>query len=373
MNIKSIFSNTLLNLPGWHTRRKIVVIESDDWGSIRMPSKEVYEKCLKAGYPVDLNPYERYDSLASQDDLELLFDLLLGFKDKHSNHPVITANCVVANPDFEKIEKSGFNEYHYELISETFKRYPEHHNNFNLWLQGKDDKLFHPQFHAREHLNVSKFMNALQTNDNDVHFGFRNRMPGSVRKGAAKNGNYFVEATYYNSIEDKDEKLKIYLEGLKLFEKLFGYKSESIIPPNYTWSQDYDFETSKVGVKYIQGIRKYREPDNNSGAVFNSRYLGKENKACQIQLVRNVFFEPTILQFNDQVERTLLQMKIAFAMHKPAVICSHRINFVGYIDQKNRDNNLKMLQEIIEKALIKWPDIEFCTSNELGRIISSNK
>ena len=31
--IQTQLSHTLLNLPGWHTRRKIVVIESDDWGS----------------------------------------------------------------------------------------------------------------------------------------------------------------------------------------------------------------------------------------------------------------------------------------------------------------------------------------------------
>lgn len=34
------------NLPGWRTNRKIVVIESDDWGSIRMPSLTILENWL---------------------------------------------------------------------------------------------------------------------------------------------------------------------------------------------------------------------------------------------------------------------------------------------------------------------------------------
>jgi hypothetical protein len=373
MNIKSTLSNTLLNLPGWHTNRKIVVIESDDWGSIRMPSREVYDKCLKVGYPVDLNPYERYDSIASEEDLELLFELLSHFKDKNGNHPVITANCVVANPDFRKIQDSNFKEYHYELITETFKDYPKHRNNFNLWLQGKSNKVFYPQFHAREHLNVSKFMKALQENDPDVHFGFQHRMPGCIKKSSERNGNYYVEATRFFDLEDKQEKLKIYLEGLIIFEKLFGYKSESIIPPNYTWSKDYNFDTAKLGVKYIQGSRKFREPDFNNGAKYKTRYLGHTNKTGQISLVRNVAFEPTIQQHSEQVERTLKQISAVFFMKKPAIISSHRINFVGSIDVKNRDTNLNMLQEIIKKALKRWPDIEFCTSDELGRIISSDK
>lgn len=42
MNLKQYITHNLLNIPGWRTNRKIVVIESDDWGSIRMPSQEVY-------------------------------------------------------------------------------------------------------------------------------------------------------------------------------------------------------------------------------------------------------------------------------------------------------------------------------------------
>ena len=39
--IKENVSRNLSNLPGWRTKRHIIVIESDDWGSIRMSSKEV--------------------------------------------------------------------------------------------------------------------------------------------------------------------------------------------------------------------------------------------------------------------------------------------------------------------------------------------
>src|SRR6056297_3463585 len=95
--LKNILASNLANILGWRTDRKIVVFESDDWGSIRMPSKNVYHKCLKAGYRVDKIAYERYDSLASEDDLELLFDLLTSYKDINGNHPVMTANVLPAN------------------------------------------------------------------------------------------------------------------------------------------------------------------------------------------------------------------------------------------------------------------------------------
>ena len=335
-----------------------------------MPSKEVYEKCLKAGYPVDKISYERYDSLLSQDDLELLFDLLSGFKDKNENHPVITANCVVANPAFEKIKKDNYQTYHNELITETFERYPKHAGNFNLWQQGLKRGLFFPQFHGREHLNVSFFMEALQKGNPDAIWGFENEMPGSIPKGPGARGNLYVEATMYNSVRDKEEKLKIILEGLDLFEELFGYRSKSIIPPNYTWSSDYNQAVFEKGVKYFQGNRKMREPVLGGKFEYYSHFLGQKNQFGQTYLVRNALFEPSLSPNIDSVDRCLSDIAMAFRMKKPAIISSHRINYVGFIDSRNRDKNLISLKKTISTAVKKWPDVEFLTTVELGRLIS---
>ena len=66
------------NLGGWRTNRKIVVIESDDWGSIRMPSKDVFAALKKQQIPVNYCDYFQNDSLASEDDLLALFVILQG-------------------------------------------------------------------------------------------------------------------------------------------------------------------------------------------------------------------------------------------------------------------------------------------------------
>lgn len=370
-NLKRTIIRNLRNIPGWRTNRKIVVIESDDWGSIRMPSREVYDKLLKSGYPVNLNMFESYDSLASSEDLELLFDLLLSFKDEKGNHPVITANCVVANPDFTKIAADNFEKYHFELIQETFNKYPLHKNNLSIWKMAQMEGVFHPQFHAREHVNVSKFMKALRQEDEDVHFAFNHNMAGNIKKGKVNSGNHYVEASYYENESDKLDKLNIFLEGLDIFERTFGYKSESFIPTNYTWNRDFDKAIAIQGVRFIQGQRTMREPNFTKDIRYH-RFQGIKNKSGLINLVRNVSFEPTVMNLNNQVESTLLNMSAAFRMKKPAIISSHRINYVGFIDNKNRDNSLRLLKEIVTLALQKWPDIEFVTSDQLGNIISDD-
>lgn len=364
------FKSHVKNLGGWRTDRKIVVIESDDWGSIRMPSPEVYRTCLNAGYSVDKIAYEKYDSLASENDLELLFELLSRFKDYKGNHPVITANSLVTNPDFEKIKLAGFQEYHYELISETFKRYPEHSQCFDRWKEGMRQKLFFPQSHGREHLNVSIFMKALQQGDRDVLFGFEHGVPGSIPRDA-KGGNKYVEALNFSNEKDKLEKLEIILEGLELFEELFGYRSKSFIPPNYLWCHDYDEKMIKCGVKFYQGNRKMKEPLFDGGVKFHTHKLGEMNEHGQRYLVRNSTFEPSLFKkkVRNPVEHCLLQTSAAFRMKKPAVICSHRINYVGYLDTWNRDRTLKMLNELLTEIIKRWPDVEFMTSVELGDLI----
>jgi hypothetical protein len=137
MNIKSQIIKTLINIPGWRTKRKIVVIESDDWGSIGTPSRIVYEELLKRGFRVDTSNFSKYDNLASTEDLTLLFDVLQSVKDKNGNPAIITANTIVANPDFDKIESSDFTEYFYKPFTETLKEYgPLFKDAFDAWNKG---------------------------------------------------------------------------------------------------------------------------------------------------------------------------------------------------------------------------------------------
>ena len=172
MPLKQTITHNLLNIPGWHTNRKIVVIESDDWGSVRMPSREVYEEFLRRGVRVDWDPYCRYDSLATADDLSALFDVLTSVKDKNGRHAVLTADTVVANPVFEKIKASDFREYFYEPFTETLKRSPRHDGAWELWQQGMDAGIFHPQLHGREHLNVKKWLRTLQSGEEITRLSF---------------------------------------------------------------------------------------------------------------------------------------------------------------------------------------------------------
>jgi hypothetical protein len=373
MRLKNILKQHLRNIPGWRTKRRIVVLESDDWGTIRTPSREILERLRNEGIEVDKCHYMRYDSLESEEDLELLFDILKGFKDIEGNHPVFTANSLIANPDFEKIKDSGFTSYHYELVTATFKKYPAHSSSFDLWKQGMAEKVFYPQLHGREHLNISRWMYDLQHDAEETRMCFDLGIFGlSGHISKMKRGSYlaaFDEGKNEYEV-DPDE---IVSDAARHFKNLFGYQSESFIAPNYVWNDNVEKALNKNCIKYIQGSRVQQVTSTSGIKEKKFHHLGQKNLAGQFYLVRNCMFEPSSDPGVDWVNTCLSEISTSFFWGKPAIISTHRVNFMGFLYPENRDINLGKLKNLLMNILKKWPDVVFMTSDQLGRIIENDR
>ena len=369
-HLKRKILNYYRNSGGWRTNRKIVVFESDDWGSIRMPSRDVFDTMLRAGIKVDRCSYNRFDSLESEEDLGALFQVLRSNKDKNGRHPIFTLNFVLANPDFDKIKNSFFNEYHYELFTETYKRYYGNRNTIFSIKQGIDDLLIYPQFHGREHLNINRWLSALRNGMPESRLAFDNRMFGISTNITSEKRRSYLASLDYDS-EDEIEDYKIILEdGLNLFEKTFNYRSESFIATNYIWPSAIEEVLANNGIKYIQGTFFHVVPvGNNENPIIKSRKLGSVNSSGQINLTRNAYFEPSLSQIDNAVSKCISDITAAFLLHKPAIISSHRLNYIGRLVQSNRNTNLQSLKRLIETILLKWKNVEFMNSVELGELI----
>jgi len=374
LSIKQRITSNLLNIPGWHTNRKIIVIESDDWGSIRMPSKEVYKSLLNKGIRVDKLSFNRFDSLASEEDLTALFDVLNSVHDKNGNPAIFTANTIVANPDFDKIKESGYNQYFYEPFTETLKRYPNHSKSFDLWKEGMTAKVFHPQFHGREHLNVQRWLKALCENIGNVRLAFENRMYDLSESGVTITENSFMDSMAFNTTAEFDSINSFIADGLNIFEELFGYRSKSFIAPCYIWDSKQEAILSNNGVSFIQGSYFQKSPVPNKINTYKHHfhYIGQVNSSNQTYLTRNCHFEPTEVDADHQlVEDCLNRIDIAFKWGKPAIVSSHRLNYIGYIVKENRDRNLKLLRKLLNNIIHLHPEVEFLSSDQLGDFISN--
>ena len=369
-NLKNRVRAHLINYKGWSTKRKIVVFESDDWGAIRLPDITKIEEYRKR-YPYPKNPYLKYDSLASEEDLNVLFSLISDCKDNFGNHPKLTFNTVVANPDFKKIKESGFKQYYYEPFTETLKRYSHHSKSFDLWKKAIDEKLMYPQFHGREHVNVPLWLQELRNGNQELLDAFD---LGTWSVPENKSSIINLQA----SLDWIDERPKEYQEGyinegLSLFEKIFGFKSITIIPNNFILGEQLHEVLKNNGIKVIQGMKYQKLPlgeDVNQKRRIIGRFIGSENEQQIKYFVRNGQYEPTQMPANyDSVDGCLKEISNAFFWNKPAIINTHRLNYVGVYDQKTKDENIKNFRVLVKSIIKKWPNVEFMDSAELANLM----
>ncbi len=337
-----------------------------------MPSKKVFDSLLAKGFRVDLCPYATYDSPANQDDFEALFSVLSEVRDSNGRPAVITANTIMTNPNFKKIEESGFREYCYEMITDTFQRNFYHFNPLEYYLQGLEENIFFPQYHGREHINIKEWMKQLRDTDSAYRQVFKE---GVSWLGSKYNppGGINLRATYdtYDAEDINSQKSEL-KEGLELFRNIFKLKSESFIAPNFILHPDLYSTLHENGVHYIQGMKYLIMPKLAAKKRgMQKRIQGQKNRFGQVDLVRNCEFEPSQYpQTYDSVGECMKEIENAFFWKKPAVISAHRLNFIGNIQPENRARNLKKFKELLNRITNTWPDIEFMTSVELGKLMS---
>lgn len=367
-------ARSLYDIRGWRTNRKIVVIESDDWGAIRMPNKKVRDRLLSK-YPQYFNsPYYRYDTLANQDDLTALFEVLESVKDKNGKHPIITANSIMANPDFEKIQRDSFQKYHYEKFTTTLENYYPS-NVFSLWKEGMQRAVFFPQLHGREHVDVERWMKVLK-DGNEVYHDIFSKNMYAVDYDYSSSKKNLTAALDCASEEEAYQKAEFVGNGCDIFKNTFGFYSKSFIAPSYTWNEKIENKLIEYEVEYLQGIRIQKVPTHEQATYqYTKHFLGEKNDKGQVYLIRNVFFEPSLstTSMDVSLQEAMTRIKWSFRFGLPVIISSHRLNFIGAIDESNRTKNLDALGRLLNNMMQQWPDIEFMTTPQLGELIKPKK
>lgn len=367
--------NNLKNIRGFRTKRKILVLSVDDYGNVRLHNKKAREELDKIGLKAK-SRFDAYDTLETREDLEVLYDTLTSVKDINDRNAVLTAFAMPCNIDFEKIIESNFSNYDYEYLPETFKKLENidkisYAKTWNLWQEGIERAIMVPQFHGREHLNLKIFNDQLEAKNEQFLNVLRNRSYTSLSSINYKTINYTAAFDFWDVTEN--EKMKeVLTDGIVAFERVFGIQPRVFMPPTSNIHQSHLPLLKSLGIDFIdtnlihkqhQGLGKYKKTYN---------FTGKKLQTKQINLVRNVVFEPTSNQSIDWVNYAFRQIEAAFFWSRPANISSHRVNFCGYIDKKNRTTGINDLKELLKKVVQKWPDVEFMSAHELGDLIAKS-
>jgi hypothetical protein len=357
----------LKNIPGPVVRKKIVVIECDDYGGIRMPSLEALKQMKAAGVPIEQSRYNLLDTLENKDDLTALFETLHSVKGADGKPAVMSPFVNVANPDFEKIKENGYKEYFYEPFPATLQKYGHNDGIMNFWKQGIEAGIFTPEFHGREHVSVQPWLEKLQEGDPHLQFAASYGFVSVANvKGIHAYAQEFRPEFYFNKDKQKAFLHHSIIEGVKLFEQLFGYTPSAFMPSNSVFHPDFEDTVLQTGIPFLVVAHKNPTPGNSGELTFtNFTFRQKIHKNKLNFYIRNCAFEPTDDTYTG-IDGTLKQMAAAFRWNKPAIISSHRVNFAGGLQKENREKGLGELEKLLKAIVKRWPDVEFkSTANML--------
>lgn len=363
-----VFDN-LKNILGWKTSRKLIAFAVDDYGNVRLHSKEAREKLNYFGLKV-LSRFDAFDAMETREDLEILYDTLTSVKDINRRPAIFTTFALPCNINFEKILEEKSVNYEYESLDETLDKLesfsPNDYSGVKYLLrQGIESRIIMPEFHGREHLNIKAFENKLKNEDQDLQINLNNRSFTSIQDSGFIGIGITASFSFYDP-KEVNMHFDVIESGIQYFRKVYGYSPIIFTPPAQEYHVRHESVLQQNGIIAIDkplykkmhlGFGKYKSEINCTS--YNSR-----NNL--ITLVRNCLFEPSELRNYDWVSKTLSQIETAFRWNKPAIISSHRVNFCGHICKKNRENGISELDKLLKKIVKKWPQVEFVSLRDLA-------
>ena len=361
--LKNSIIRNAKNIPGWRTPRKILVFECDDWGGIRMPSRQVYEKLSADGLNVGTSRFNMLDTLETGKDLVRLFETLDSVKDINMRPAVMTPMTIVANPDFEKIRACGFSEYIYEPFTDTLNRYYPGMDVFKIWLEGIAAGIFVPELHGRDHITVQLWMKSLREGDKELLSAFDSGFVSLDIKGVPGPASEFRAEFYFSSEDQKPYLINSIKESVTLFRGLFKRMPVVFVPGNGIFHPIFDETVAESGIKFLNVSHSMPYPADNGLLKYRHFITGNTGPGGITYYTRNCAFEPDDPEYKG-IEPTLRQVDAAFRWGKPAIISTNRVNFSGGISDSNREKGLSELKKLLKAIVIKWPDVEFSSSAE---------
>lgn len=315
---------------------------------------------------------DSFDAVETRDDLEALFEVLRGARDCDDRAAVFTAYSLSANPDFQHMREKRA--YAYESLIHTFRRLSaekplDYEGTWELWEQGISEGLFRPQCHGREHFSIPLLEHKLRGRDQDMEANLHAESMAGLADVPEMPGVGFTHAFGLSDLSQLAQQRNIIADGLRLFEEIFGFPSSTFAPPALKLHSSLCDYAAGFGVKSIDRPFFGLQPVGSGKMRRSLNFLTPPQKGRVGKVVRTLSFEPCSGIKADPVGQALREIGAAFRWKKPAIISSHRVNYAGHIDPKNRKRGLAQLRQLLCGIKKNWPDVRFVTVDELVEIM----
>jgi hypothetical protein len=315
-------------------RQPVLVIESDDWGA---------------------GPLEQAVSLLR------LREILGAVRDERGHPAVMTLGLVLAIADAQAMRCGKDGSYRRRDLAA-----PEHATILTAIRGGIDMHVFAPQLHGLEHYWPAALMRAAQADRNVREWlvaaeQYTEALPDALQ-------SRWVDAAELPSQSlNSAETTEAVREEAALFEGIFQASPRVAVPNTFVWTEDTERAWSAVGVLYVvtPGTR-YHGRDAAGRLAGDGKILRNGQQSGDIAyLVRDVYFEPVR---GHAPESALAQIQARAALGRPALVESHRYNYLGAAAPASFAALSSLLRLVRERV----PGVRFLTTESLGMAMSSN-
>lgn len=289
-----------------------------------------------------------YDSLETEEDLDMLYSLIENYKKQYPSFPVITANFITHNVDYSYTDKLTF-----KPLTEGFNG--DSQDVRNKYFYGIESGFIYPQLHGYSHYNLTEVLKYFNTEEGKQSFA--NRF--FFCRSTIKKNLSFLQGELS---KDNYGKGKL-TEAANTFNLLFGFSSKSIIPPTFIFDEIYFEDIKNNGITMLQSSnrlidsfkKKYRYP----------YFRKKRNVVCSI---RNSRLDP-YPGYDYNYEQCIASIQRAFDFKMPAIIDFHRVNISGRFAPEYRDRTLVQLRKLFDEIYRRWSDVKFINTETLNNIL----
>lgn len=340
---------------------RAVAIESDDWGLPGfVPGTESWQGLDRTNLGPGNFPAVYWLSTLEDSAMMANLNLVLGSHTGRDGHPAIMQpNYVMSSLAYSA---QGWASYDLPDL-------PPEYSRPGLWVavaRGIGSGTWYPEFHAAWHYDPDLRKSAALETDLARLVTERGIMlfPGSEKAR---------ELGSWRSLADLTSELD---QSLAVFHRLFKRRVGSVMAPDYHWNDRVEELWLSRGLKVIQGKREQRNPAWGGGSVGRARkYLHRRwvawTRSDRMYLERNCRLEPAQAPEDQDVAVTCaLETRQAWRRGQPAIVESHRVNFV-HTDPVVVNGGLGALDRYLDEISGNLQDLPlFLTDHEIAQLYS---
>lgn len=367
-----MITENLKNIPGWSSKERLVAFAVDDYGNVRLHSPAA-KQTLSRQFGPPSNRFDGFDALETREDLERLYEVLSSVSDREARTAVFSPYAVSMNLDFSLIDRTHDKVLPLEALSTTFQKleadYPTEYAGVpSLWREGIRAGLLSPEYHGPVHFSTLRVEGWLK--DGFPEFEAALAVQSVVLFGQRTKRSSGWTAAFADAPEGSANSRLAheFSAGMQAFREHNQLEPTAFTPPAHVFPRHLLDIVKSNGLKFIDLPRMLPSEPGAARPWQRLMWSGRELAPGLRALTRNVVFEPCD-GGGDSVGKAMRQIEASFRFRKPAIVSSHRVNFAGRIDPKNREHGLGALSDLLKAIIKRWPDVRFVSVRDLaGRI-----